>query len=244
VHPRIRVPAAGRRQLRRLPARADHGRLRARRRPQHRRPARDDRGVPSPRRGIYPDGVFSLSEDSLRWPAAPRTRTPFPGKAIATGLVTGAKAFRPRGEVAPPPGRPADPSFQELREWIQANRAALSLDREEKVALDAFHANYRVRPDGELAVEVVAQCTQKVDTTDDPRFGGLPLRGGTTIVAAADGTLRFAIAKPLSQARKAAQIEFVDRSDLADPLAAWGSGRRYAMRARASMQRLHQGLVE
>jgi hypothetical protein len=195
------------------------------------------------RRGIYPEGVMSLSEDSLRWPPAPATKGPFPGEAIATGLVTGAKAFRPRGEVEAPPGRSADPSFHELRQWLEANRSALSLARNAKIKLDAFHANYRVKPDGELVIEIVAQCTQKMDTTGDPRFGGLPIRGGTTIVAAADGTVRFAIAKPLSPQRKQRQIEFVERRDLSDPMAAWGSGSRYELRARASLQHLHAGLV-
>ena len=66
VHPRLRLPAAGRRHLRRLPARAGHRRLRAQPRGSDEVRYGDDRGLP--RRGIYPTASSRWPRSSLLWP--------------------------------------------------------------------------------------------------------------------------------------------------------------------------------
>ena len=129
-----------------------------------------------------------------------------------------------------------------LNAWADKNRAALGLSRELEIETQGFHATYRVKPNGELVVEAVAQFAQMLETTGDPRFGGLPFRGGTTVVASADGTVRFVIAKPLTPAREARQLEFVNRSDLTDPGLPWADSRYLGRRVKRDLRSLHRGL--
>jgi hypothetical protein len=129
-----------------------------------------------------------------------------------------------------------------LRGWANQNAGELYLDSGEPIKLDAFHATYRVKPDGQLVVEIVAQFTQKRDTTGDLRFGGIPFRSGATVVAQADGRVRFVIAKPPSEAREANQIASLDRRDRRDPAIPWGGDSYLRVRARRDFRSLHRGL--
>lgn len=86
-----------------------------------------------------------------------------------------------------------------LLNYAQQNAAQLHLDPDRKISVAGFHPVFRVNPRGQLLVEMVAQFTQK-----DDKFkgnfevsGGLNLRGGTTVIAAANGDVRYLIAKPL-----------------------------------------------
>jgi hypothetical protein len=190
-------------------------------------------------RGIFPDGVISLSESALRWPAATLGRL-MPAQPLVEGLVSGATRLRGRGA---PKTRASDGDiYRELRGWANQNAGELCLDSGEPIKLDAFHATYRVKPDGQLAVEIVAQFTQKRDTTGDLRFGGTPFRSGATVVAQADGKVRFVIAKPSSKAREASQIASLDRRDWRDPAIPWGGDSYLRVRARRDFRGLHRGL--
>jgi hypothetical protein len=195
-------------------------------------------------RGIFPERVISLSEDALRWtPAA--SIPPMPGAAVAQRIYNGAQAFRPRNAGA----ADIDPdersgAWNDLRLWAKANAKALQLDPDVRIDPLGFHATYRVKPNGELVIEVTAQFSQKVNTVGDPAYGGLPRRGGTTVIAGTDGTVRFVIAKPLaSEARVARQLAYVAARDLADPALAWADERSLARRARSGFRSLHRGLA-
>ena len=63
------------------------------------------------------------------------------------------------------------------------------------IRVAGFHSSYRVAPDGQLLIDIVAQFEQRKPETSD-EFGGVPLRGGTTVVASADGVVRYVISKP------------------------------------------------
>jgi hypothetical protein len=101
---------------------------------------------------------------------------------------------------------------------------------------------------------MVVQFAQADRTNLDQR-GGLPLRGGTTVVAAADGTVRYVIAKPLpsrhlsreqqklAKERVARQAEYLAQSDGADPKMAnfTPDELKNRMYARANLAALHLG---
>lgn len=200
------------------------------------------------RRGIYPQGVISLSEEALRLPERVDVGS-MPAGPLAQRLAMGAQSLRPRqrtrnGESVGPSEDPkvGRETYGRLRSWVHEHADGLGLDAEQRIEVRGFHATYRVRPDNELVVEVVAQFLQKHDTTGDARFGGLPFRGGTTVVASADGRVRFVVAKPMSAAREQAQIEHVRQMDLTDDTLPWADASRLARRARRDFRRLHRGL--
>lgn len=223
-------------------------------------------------RGIYPNGVASLAEESLVWDEA-EGLPDFP-VALLPSLAAGAQEFsRSRRPTPSPEQSPEaadieipDPASRidselatQLRAYAQQNAVKLGLDPspERTIAVQGFHPSFRVGPNGQLLIELVAQFTQADDTYTE-EFGGLPLRGGTTVVAAADGRVRYVIAKPLpspalapEQTRAAKervdrQRAFIRLCDANDPRLTWSckdddyeSGR---MAARKSFKSLDQGV--
>jgi hypothetical protein len=102
-----------------------------------------------------------------------------------------------------------------------------------------------VSPDGQLAIELVAQFDQDdPDSEGDPDYGGVPVRGGATVIGAADGTVRYVIAKPMSDDRRHRQKDYVSELDRTDFAMAWNDDGYDAnrMRARTSFAALHRGL--
>jgi hypothetical protein len=190
------------------------------------------------RRGIHPEGVTSLAEVSLLWDPPERGLPPFP-----TGLIADlASAAREFGQVTTRKGRGSgisdgDPAARDryaplLSDYAKANTKKLHLDPDLDINVAGFHSSYRVAPDGQLLIDIVAQFEQcKAETSDE--LGGVPLRGGTTVVASADGVVRYVISKPLesgastaikrreAKERKDRQYDFVERCDQADAQRAW-----------------------
>lgn len=240
------------------------------------------------RRGIYPVGVNSLAEESLRWPVAsvlPQMVDQL-GALLPQLLKIEADRFSQRSRDAdlarrakPRPvlsihqdetdddsadaasGRKAPPSVQRdlaraLDAYAKTNAAALSLRPDLKIAVSGFHAVFRTAANGRLLIELVAQLTQ-TDTTSqrDALLGGIKTRGGTTIVVGVDGTVRYAIAKPLpgrhlpapiqeaAEKRLAAQAQFVADLDARDPQFSYmcASKMKTRMLARMSIRALHGG---
>ncbi len=193
------------------------------------------------RRGIFPEGVISLSESSLRWPAAAVSKF-IPAQALAERLVSDARAFDGN---SPRAGGPIgnEEIYRRLRSWAKQSAPELGLDPKDRVHVHGFHATYRVNSSGQLVVEVVAQFMQKRDTSKDERFGGIPFRGGATVVASADGRVRFVITKRMSDERMERQVDFVSRLDLNDPWLPWGGERYMRSRARRDFRSLHRGIV-
>jgi hypothetical protein len=184
-------------------------------------------------RGIYPDGVTSLAEESLAWPVR-EDALRLPVRPHQESLIHNAQAFD-RG-----PGRRRSPGSDDesrLGEWAVALRAfarrnarRLGLDPALAVAVTGFHTVFRVSPDGQLLVELVARFVQEDQSVArDPAFGGLRLFGGSTVVAGADGRVRHAISKPLTRDRRDALRAWVAARDARDPMLAWG-GARYEKR--------------
>jgi hypothetical protein len=155
-----------------------------------------------------------------------------------------------------------------LQGYAQVNAAQLLLDPQVKIEVHGFHPVFRVAPDGRLLIELVVQFAQKApdpaaahgsshDPPALPDLGGVPLRGGTTLIASADGTIRYLIAKPLpssslpadrhreAQLRLQRQADYVRLCDHIDAGCAYcgDSEFRSRMRARSSLMALHQGAL-
>lgn len=195
------------------------------------------------RRGIFPD-VISLSEDALRLPpAAGGKELRFPSTVVTSTLVGGARAFHPRRPAESTSTEGKTVAHHDLKAWAVDNASLLGLSAERDIEVEGFHSTYRVKASGELVIEVVAQFAQMVNTSKDERFGGLPFRGGATVVAAAGGQVRFVIAKPLSDERQERQLAFVARRDREDPTAVYGGEAEYKARAKRTLRSLHRGLV-
>lgn len=210
------------------------------------------------RRGIFPEGVISLAEDSLIWAQAVDVAIePMPPLAIQLQMASSALGFQARAGGARASGDPINKqAYAALHAWAVKHAAALDLDPETKVEVNGFHATYRVRPNGELVIELVVQFVQMLSTLDDSRYGGLPLRGGSTVVASADGDVRFVISKPLpsktiregkrqeAESRRQRQLAFVGRHDAEDAAVPWAGEDYFKGRMQVKDFRvIHQGLI-
>jgi hypothetical protein len=217
------------------------------------------------RRGIYPEDVTSLAEESLLW-ESPSDLPDVPVDQLPALLMQAVRSFSRNTTRRDAPteedsslddeGTEVNVSGQTatvLYRYATENAAKLFLDPSLKISVRGFHPVFRVAPNGQLHVELVAQFTQFRDS--DATLGGLPFRGGTTLVVAADGRVRYVIAKPLdtpaigeSQRKQAErrlerQREFVSLCDVADPSLAYQQPEAIAtrMRARMNFAMLHAG---
>lgn len=226
-------------------------------------------------RGIYPQNVTSLAEESLLWENVDRSFPRIPVESLGRFLVRSASAYSrsaaswstadDESAVAQDDYMTTDEGTDldvndamaiQLREYAKTNAVVLRLDPKQKIEVHGFHSVFRVAPDGRLLIELVAQFAQK-DVTKTEMLGGLPLRGGTTLIASADGTVRYLIAKPLPSANHpaAVQTEALARFDrqraylaLCDATSAscaycGANDYKTRMQARMSLRALHQGTL-
>jgi hypothetical protein len=217
-------------------------------------------------RGIYPDEVTSLAEESLLW-ESPGDLPAVPVEQLPQMLMQGVRSFS-RNTTRPDEETPQEADGQDenseadisgqtsavLQQYATANAGALFLDPGRKISVRGFHPVFRVAPNGQLHVELVAQFAQLRETDDS--FGGLPFRGGTTLIVAADGRVRYVIAKPLdtppisdsrlrqARTRLERQKQFVALCDAADPVLSFTDDAAQAsrMRARMGFAMLHAGV--
>jgi hypothetical protein len=223
-------------------------------------------------RGIYPTGVASLAEESLVWAEA-EGLPDFP-VTLLPQLAAGAEEFsRTRrtssnleqspeasdAELPDPASRIDKTVAVQLLAYAKQNAEKLGLDPSphRTITVQGFHPSFRVGPNGQLLIELVAQFTQ-ADDSFTGEFGGLPLRGGTTVVAAADKRVRYVIAKPLpspslspdrmlaAQERLERQRAFIRLCDANDPRLTWScetdNYEATRMAARKSFKALDQGV--
>ena len=195
-------------------------------------------------RGVYPDHVASLAEDALMWPASKGLELPF--EPYREKLVDNALAFDRWGKPLDigDSRRSMNRWAAELTKWARAKSDRLGLDPSHTIELDGFHTVFRFAPDGQLLVELVAQFTQLDEKTKkDDAYGGIPFRGGATVIAAANGVVRYVVAKPMTDARRQRQLAYVGELDSGDPALAYASPEYdgVRMRARTSFAALHRG---
>jgi hypothetical protein len=149
------------------------------------------------------------------------------------------------------------PDFSLIREELYnyvmqpgvAIRLGLDPSPERPIRVHGFHPVFRVNPYGQLLVELITQFVQKDDAVqeDFQTYGGVPFRGGATLIAAADGSPRYVISKPLVSAslsrerqreakeRLEQQKAFVADCDRRDSQLAWADSRYYRNRIALNM---------
>jgi hypothetical protein len=193
--------------------------------------------------------VPSLAEMSLVWDPPDGALPPFPTQLVEdiasaarelSRVPEARRASQRPSERSPLAGTdgPARPDYERaLRTYALRNAKPLHLDRRLPIEVAGFHSSFRVSPDGQLLIDIVAQFAQcDSDTSDE--LGGAPLRGGTTVVASSDGAVRYVIAKPLesgaatadrreqARLRRERQYGFVADCDGRDALRPWCADER------------------
>jgi hypothetical protein len=225
-------------------------------------------------RRIFPEGVSSLAEESLLWEPAPRDLPRMEWDAsemlatiteAATSVSEDSRGFRRREPGAPRPKLFEQYDIQasveessskvapaRLHDYAVSNARLLGLDTAMPIQVGGFHPVFRVAPSGRLAIELVVQFMQQEAASRD-NFGGVPARGGTTLVAGIDGAVRYAIAKPLphfgldapvldrATRRLERQAALVAASDRRDPMVPYMTADEYARRSflRSRFSALH-----
>ena len=141
----------------------------------------------------------SLTEESLVWegPARPVPRLP---DAISA-LTPAAQAF---ARIRPEFGEKSvgteldDQAKDALKKYAERHAKRLHLDADVEVEVFRPRHSFRVSPDGQLVIDIIAHLTQTL-----PSRSGIKQQG-VTIVAAADGTIRYVIP---NEKRRVAQID-------------------------------------
>jgi hypothetical protein len=156
------------------------------------------------RRGIYPSAVSSLADEALSWPDATDLGLPPIDRDVINALVLDtAVGFRERrGEAQATTTRPVfDPAWAaaKLHQYALANLKKLGLAGPGKIKVDGFHAAFRHGANGQLRVDVAVRYLHSAPVDVQQKFssalGGVPLRGGATVVADATGRVRHVITK-------------------------------------------------
>jgi hypothetical protein len=194
-------------------------------------------------RGIYPEGATSLAEDALLWPRAKDLKLSL--EAYNQTLGDTVVAYDRWGKTSEVRDEINRRWAVELTTWAKKNAAALELDAE-MLRLAGFHTVFRFSPGGQLIVELVAQFQQEDPATKgDADYGGVAFKSGATIIAGADGAVRYVISKPPSNDRRERQKECVSDLDRTDFALTWTDDQTYEparMKARTSFAALHRGV--
>lgn len=192
------------------------------------------------RRGIYPSAVSSLADEALSWPDAADLGLPPIDRDVINALVLDtAVGFRERRGEAQATKPVFDPAWAaaKLHRYALAHLDKLGLAGPGRIKVDGFHAAFRHGANGQLRVDVAVRYLHSVPADVQKRFGaalgGVPLRGGATVVADATGRVRHVITKPVPTdpnatgatdsgvARLAAVRQWVAQFDGHDLLVPW-----------------------
>lgn len=199
-------------------------------------------------RGIRPDRVTSLAEESLLWPrpALPLDLTEEGSDVdLAPVLLAATMNLDASGAASGINGKPI---FEQVTAWASRHALELGLNPDPalKIALSGIHVAYRRTQDGQTLPELVVQLTQRRKDLESLLFGGdegVPLLAGTTVIAAVDGRVQYLVPKPFPLApdalaalpaghvarahheagerRLAALRDWLDGLEADDPLSPW-----------------------
>jgi hypothetical protein len=227
-------------------------------------------------RGIYPDGVTSLAEESLLWDNVEKKLPPLGDRVpvlLEQVFFNAVRSFDSGWQETnyQPDFDPSKQyvSFEEgeeieldvnaelataLHTYATDNTDQLGLDNGAKIQVRGFHPVFRVAPNGRLLIELVVQFTQ-VDHSVREQLGGIPFRGGCTLIASSNGSFRYLISKPMrragadqtrvskGEARFARQQDYLQMCDMQNPLTPYLTAPEYSVRMLEMMNfaNLHGG---
>jgi hypothetical protein len=179
------------------------------------------------RRGIYPSGVASLSEDALLW------RPPLAGTAPVSDLSFGRLAF----DANPTRAASEDALVEQaerlgtyLRDPDHLRRLGLEPPNDDPQRGDvidppcihSIRPSRRVGPDGQVIFDLVAEVTQ----CRTVEVGGVPLHfyGGATLILGPSGAIRYVISKSTGSQRRLARQQAFVSGDEGEPYWTASSG--------------------
>jgi hypothetical protein len=144
-------------------------------------------------RGIRPEGVVSYSEESLSWPA-------YEGVQEAAASPDFLRLWKELNDYEDEPDRKNEASlYQRLWGKAESFRMEIGLSPAFPVQAKSINPLHRVRPDGSLQRQIVAELVQKQDDVEiepgHPEAGTFTFRGGSTLLINRQGEVRFSIAK-------------------------------------------------
>jgi hypothetical protein len=214
-------------------------------------------------RGIYPDGVTSLAEESLLWDNVEQKLPTLDGNVSQLLQQVFFKAvqsfdigwqdptYQPGADqasqyVTMEEGEEIELDVNEelaiaLHTYATQNAATLGLDSEASIQVRGFHPVFRVAPSGRLLIELVVQFAQ-VDHSVKDKLGGIPFRGGCTLIASSNGVFRYLISKPMrkasgdvkraqmGEARFTRQQDYLDLCDMQNALTPYFTKSEYGQR--------------
>ena len=160
-------------------------------------------------RGIYPEGIGQLAEDSLRWNAPSRTFEPIAGLHFS--------ALRFAGDPSLPAGpdeliRQAEALWAFVTRPHVAEEFGLSppgIDGVEPCVIESVRTARRVGPDGQVLFDLVAELSQKRRITDPQTGLDAKFFGGCTLIIGPEGEVRYSIVKRVSsRSRIECQLQY------------------------------------
>jgi hypothetical protein len=205
-------------------------------------------------RGIYPDGVTSLAEESLLWDNVEQKLPTLDGNVSQLLQQVFFKAvqsfdigwqdptYQPGADqasqyVTMEEGEEIELDVNEelaiaLHTYATQNAAMLGLDSDASIQVRGFHPVFRVAPSGRLLIELVVK----------DELGGIPFRGGCTLIASSNGVFRYLISKPMrkacgdvkraqmGEARFTRQQDYLDLCDMQNALTPYFTKSEYGQR--------------
>ncbi|MBK9698183.1 MAG: hypothetical protein IPO80_12665 [Propionibacteriaceae bacterium] len=200
-------------------------------------------------RGIYPEGVTSLADDALMWPAPDRPlslRDAEPPIDLSRLIVSatlnldasGRAAWAMGSEGGTPLGdrkRDRDEEqerYTSLNIWARRNAVELGLEPTQPIAVVGVHVAYRQAQDRQPHPEIVIQFRQRRLDLEDPNLSAddrVQVKAGTTLIAGVDGQVLHVVVKPLPFTSQT--LEGLEHHDLGLSHHRAGSRRLSAMRS-------------
>lgn len=165
-------------------------------------------------RGIRPEGAISYSEEALSW-------DPYEGMSLAKTNPNFRHLWADLNRLEDEPS-PRNQKTMYKRLWGKAGTfcRALGLSLHYPVQAKSLHPLHRVRPDGSLQRQIVAELVQKRNRVEvepgNPDTETFTFRGGTTLLINRLGEVKFSISKPIDgpagEQRLERQRSFLRRS--------------------------------
>src|SRR6185312_8068726 len=140
-------------------------------------------------RGIYATGARSLAEESLRWERPVTPPAPLPKSVVTnmTQLAGGFGRIRPEDKEEFYPNQLSSATIKHLKHYARQNARALHLWPDKPVIDPIGGYSFRVSSDRKLAVDIVVKFFQVQGS------GAKWKTCGVTVVASADGAVRYVI---------------------------------------------------
>jgi hypothetical protein len=122
--------------------------------------------------------------------------------------------------------------YTALTRWARTHAVAIGLEPSLPIALSSVHVTYRRAQDRQPLPKIVVQYTQRRPDLEEkfrpdlPAEQRTPLRAGTTLIARANGEVKYIVAKPLPLIAPAADDQDADYvntfgQDRLDKMTAW-----------------------